>query len=172
MRTLTDQQAAAYFHRCYTTVDGLWFLKTEEKHGFDTALELDARVWEVLPKIQARLLKSMLQAPSGIDGLLDCLTTRLALEGFEFEITKHDTGFELSVSRCPWHDLMVKSGRAHLSPKVGRRICLAEYTVWASEFGAIRFERVEGVCEGCSRCRLRFTTAPGEAPADEPARHG
>ncbi len=52
MKHLTDQQAAEYFHRSFTAVDGLWFMKVEEKHGFDAALEIDNEVWKVLPKIQ------------------------------------------------------------------------------------------------------------------------
>ena len=120
---------------------------------------LDARVWQVLPKIQARLLKSMLETPAGLDGLRECLTTRLALEGVESEVAQHDAGFEVSITRCPWHDLMVKSERAHLSAQAGRRTCGTEYPVWAAEFSSLRFERREKVCEGRERCGLSFTVA-------------
>ena len=44
MKELTDKQIAAYFHRSYTAADGLWFMKVEEKCGFDTALEIDDQV--------------------------------------------------------------------------------------------------------------------------------
>ena len=65
MKQLTDQQIAEYFHRSFTAADGLWFVKVEEKYGFDAALEIDNEVWKVLPKIQARKMKSLLNAPAG-----------------------------------------------------------------------------------------------------------
>jgi predicted ArsR family transcriptional regulator len=153
---LTEKQAAQYFHRCYTAVDGLWFLKTEEKHGLESALEADTEIWKVLPKIQARMLKAILKVDGGIDALRECLTTRLAVEEFEFETQTNADGFTILVKHCPWHDQMVKSGREHLSGTIGHRICRTEYAVWAAEFGKIRFDLQEQICEGCARCALRF----------------
>jgi hypothetical protein len=59
MIQLTPEQIAEYYHRSYTVVDGLWFMKIEEKYGFDAALDIDKEVWKVFPKMQARLLKSL-----------------------------------------------------------------------------------------------------------------
>jgi hypothetical protein len=36
--SLQDKDVREYFHRSYTAVDGLWFVKVEEKYGFDKAL--------------------------------------------------------------------------------------------------------------------------------------
>ena len=88
MIRLSDKQIAEYFHRSYTKVDGLWFMKIEEKYGFDAALDIDNEVWKVFSKIQARLLKSLGKTGDGIDALFECLTTRLALEGSEFKAEK------------------------------------------------------------------------------------
>jgi predicted ArsR family transcriptional regulator len=154
---LTDQQAAQYLYRCYTAVDGLWFLKVEETHGLEAALDADDQVWRVLPKIQARMLKAMLKADHGMDALQECLATKLTLDQFGFETQNHGDGFSILVKRCPWHDQMLKSGREHLSGTVGHRICRTEYTVWAAEFGNIRFELQEQICEGCPQCVLRFS---------------
>jgi len=153
---LTDKQAAQYFRRCFTAVDGLWFMKVEEKQGFEAALNVDDEVWKVLPKIQARILKTMLNANQGMDALRECLTTKLNLEEFEFETQKTNDGFSILIKRCPWHDQMVKSGRERLSGAVGRRICQTEFSAWAAEFGDIRFELREQICDGCGRCALRF----------------
>jgi hypothetical protein len=161
---LTDNQVAQYFRRCYTAVDGLWFMKVEEKHGLEAALEADYQVWKVLPKIQARMLKSMLNADQGIDALRECLTTRLSLEEFEFATQKNTDGFSIFVNRCPWHDQMVKSGREHLSATVGRRICGTEYPVWAAEFGDIHFELQQQICDGCGQCVLQFRQASEPPP--------
>lgn len=156
MINLTDRQIAEYFRRSYTAVDGLWFMKIEEIYGFDAALQLDEAVWRVLPKIQARAIKSMACLDDGLDGLYDGITTRLALEGFEFEAEKDAEGFRVLVERCPWHELMVKSGREHLSETVSNIICDVENSTWAHEFNVAKFDRESRICKGSVRCILRF----------------
>lgn len=90
-----------YFHRSYKTADGLWFMKMEEKHGFDVALEIDKEVWKVMPKIQARMIKSMLGLEEGEAALLKSLETKLALEGFNFKVEQRENGFQIQISHCP-----------------------------------------------------------------------
>ena len=164
MTDLTEEQKAEYFRRSYTAVDGLWFVKVEERLGFDEALKLDEAVWKVLPKIQARTMKSMMNLKDGLEGLEQALSARLALEGFDYEMERREDGFAVIVKRCPWHDLMIKSGRGTLSERVSDLICRVENSVWASEFRdagkdegrEIRFEREERICRGEGRCVLRF----------------
>jgi hypothetical protein len=156
MMEITDEQRAEYFHRSYAAADGLWFMKVEERYGFDVALEIDEEVWRVLPKIQARAIKSILNLGSGRDDLLQGIAARLALEGFEFEAEREEWGFRIAISRCPWHDLMIKSGRENLSEKVGSIICPTENAVWASEFGDMNFELESQICRGSEQCTLRF----------------
>ncbi len=155
MTSLTDKQVVEYFRRSYTAVDGLWFMKVEEKYGFNAALQLDEAVWRVLPKIQARAMKSM-GLENGLDGLYEGITTRLALEGFEFEAEKDVEGFLVMIERCPWHDLMVKSGRENLSETVSNIICDVENSTWANEFGVAKFDREARICNGSERCILHF----------------
>lgn len=160
MIELNDKQIAEFCYQSYTAVDGLWFMKAEEKYGFDTALEIDNEVWKVLPKIQARMLKSMGKIEDGMEALFHCLTTKLTLDGFRFETEKtgNDGSFKVIIDRCPWHDLMVKSGRENLSEKVGNLICNTEYSVWASEFGNdICFELQRQICKGSESCILQFS---------------
>ena len=156
MINLTDWQIAEYFRRSYTAVDGLWFMKIEEIYGFDAALQLDEAVWRVLPKIQARAMRSMAHLENGLAGLYEGITTRLALEGFEFKAEKDAEGFSVFVERCPWHELMVKSGREHLSETVSNIICDVENSIWAHEFGVAKFDREYRICKGSERCILRF----------------
>jgi hypothetical protein len=181
MSGLTDEQKTEYFRRSYTAVDGLWFMKIEEKLGFEEALRLDEAVWKVLPKIQARTLKGMMHLHGGLPGLCQALSVRLTMEGFEFEIEPQEDGFAVIVKRCPWHDMMMKSGRGELSERVSDLICRVENSVWASEFSGengkpdegeireddglegkgqgqeIEFLREERICRGEGRCVLRFT---------------
>ncbi|MFC1847593.1 DUF6125 family protein [Chloroflexota bacterium] len=160
MIELNDKQISEFCYRSYTAVDGLWYMKAEEKYGFDAALEIDNEVWKVLPKIQARMLKSIGKMDDGIEALFECLMAKLVLDGFTFktEKTGNGSGFTVIVDRCPWHDLMVKSGREHLSGKVGDRVCNTEYSVWASEFhDSICFELQSQICKGSESCRLQFS---------------
>lgn len=165
MKDLTEMDKTEYFRRSYRAVDGLWFMMIEKKHGFDEALELDEAVWRVLPKIQARSIKSMLNLDYGLDGLKEAIAIRLALEEFDYDLKPEEDGFTVEIRRCPWHDIMLRSGREGLSERVSEVICLAENQVWAQEFspkGAegedkeIGFERRERICQGGSRCRFRF----------------
>ncbi|MFC1941858.1 DUF6125 family protein [Chloroflexota bacterium] len=160
MTELDARQLAEFHHRSYSAVDGLWFLKVEEKYGFDVALEINTEVWKVMPKIQARKLKSTLNKENGIEALLECLTPKLISNGFTFRVEKdkQQSGFCIIIDRCPVHDLMVKSGRENLSEKIGNLTCNAEYSVWASEFGEdISFELQCRICKGSESCIFHFS---------------
>jgi len=157
MTDLSLQQVADFFNRSYKAVDGLWFMKVEEKYGFDSALELDNGVWKVIPKIQARMIKSFLRLENGSAALLKSLVTKLELEGFKFTSEKKDNGFRITITNCPWHNLMIKSGREHLAKLVGKTVCTTEYQVWASEIGKnIEFKLISQKCNKSESCIMDF----------------
>lgn len=157
MTKLRSEQVAEYFSRSYKAVDGLWFMKVENELGFDAALELDNEVWEVMPKIQARLIKSFLGLESGIDALLESLMAKLELEGFRYTFEKNDNGFTITITDCPWHNLMIKSGRENLAKLVGKKICTTEYQVWASEIEKrVKFKLKSQKCDESEHCILDF----------------
>ena len=163
MIELSDEQKAAFFQKSYTSVDGLWFVKMEEKHGFNSALDVDDEVWRVMPKIQARELKKMTGLDKGLDALFECLSTKFSLEGYDYEAKKRSdgSGFTILIRKCPWYDIMVKSGRESLAPKVGPRICWSEYNVWAREFGEdIQYELLENICSKANQCVMNFSVSP------------
>ena len=93
MTDLTERQKMEYFRRSYTAADGLWFMKVEEQYGFLKALQVDEAVWRVLPKIQARTIKSMMDLELGLDGLQEAIDARLSLEGFAFVLERQENGF-------------------------------------------------------------------------------
>jgi hypothetical protein len=157
MVSLRNKQIAEYFHRSYKVVDGLWFMKVEEKYGFDTALQIDKEVWKVMPKIQARMIKSMQKIGEGEIALLKSLETKLSLEGFKFKVEQDEMGFRIQVRDCPWHNLIVRSGREQISAKVGTTICNIEYSIWASEFDkSMQFRLTAQKCNGSELCVLNF----------------
>jgi len=157
MTELTDKQKADFLRRSYIAVDGLWFMKIEEKYGFEAALEIDREVWKIFPKIQARLLKSLTKKEKGIDALVECYTTQLALENFTFRTEESENGVSVIIEKCPWHELMVKSGREKLSGRIGDVICQTECETWAREFGEeIGFKSEGRICKGETCCIIRF----------------
>lgn len=157
MVDLDGQKVIEYFHRCFKAVDGLWFMKVEEKYGFDIALDVDNNVWEVMPKIQARMLTSMLNLKQGPDALLKGLETKLELDGFKFKTEKTKNGFKITITECPWHNLMIKSEREKLSAAVGTTICNTEYQVWVSELAeTMKFKLQSQLCKGKECCVLEF----------------
>ena len=155
---LTPQQFQQYLLRSYTAVDGLWFMKAEEALGFEAALDMDAKVWTVMPKIQARQLKAIAGADKGLSALGKCLLAKLQIDGFSFSTETLVNSFEVRISHCPWHDKTLRANRAHLSSRIGNRICTIEYSVWASEFGCtFRFADEKKICDGQSTCILKFS---------------
>jgi hypothetical protein len=163
MKKIPDKDRSEYYHRCYKAVDGLWFVKAEDKFNFEDALELDLGVWKVMPKIQARFIKKKLGKDSGLDDLMDCLSQKLLLDEFKFEVNKNKDnektiGIEFKISTCPWHDILIKSKREHFSDQIGGIICGEEYKVWAQEFGEdIRFSFGDTrICRGDACCVLTF----------------
>lgn len=159
---LDEVDVIEYFKRSYRAVDGLWFMKVEERYGFDTALEIDDDVWRVMPKIQARALKSMMNAPKGLDSLMRCFAAKLSLEEFEFATSSDGRCVRFVVTRCPWHEIMVRAGRAELNERVGSRICWSELEVWASEFGdGIVPRRGRRICRGDESCEIEFELRNG-----------
>jgi hypothetical protein len=185
---LNNRQIKEYIQNSYAKVDGLWFLKIEELFGFEKALDIDLEVWKVMPKIQARYLKSVpeiKEITDNFDMFFECLKIKMKLDNFKIKTaqSKQNTGNKIkdsiksanrnpaliendiitvTVNNCPWHNLMIKSGRENLSEKIGRVICQNEYSIFASEFDkTIKFELGERICKGSACCKFVFTKESG-----------
>lgn len=156
---MTEIEKTEYFKRSYVAADGLWFMKTEERYNFDLALDIDTEVWKIIPKIQARYLKELIQNRAGFEALIECFTVKLQLDGFRFKAKRLDQNrVEFLVLQCPWLEKLKKAKREHLAGKIGSKICSAEYSGWAREFGdTIQFKLDGQLCNGCEKCRLIFT---------------
>ncbi len=153
--------------RSYTAADGLWFVTIEEELGLERALELDERVWRVMPKIQARKARELLEERAdGPRALVRCMALKLAAEGYEYKLSSAAADHaEIVVTRCPWREMLQSSDRTHLGPQIADRICVTEGMTWAREFGDdIAFEMTEAICHGADQCRFTFRrTRPHEA---------
>lgn len=155
---IDDTKRAEYYKRVYESIDGLWFMMLEQDRDFEYSLEIDRRVWEVVPKIQARKIRELF----GIDGngpeaLSKALEIKFRMDHADAEVSVESGSLHVKITSCPWYHLMEKSGRRHLAEKVGLVICGVEYPAWMKEFGVDgAFIMDDLLCGGAPACRMRF----------------
>lgn len=185
MSMFNKNDSLQYLYNNFIKVDGLWFVKLEELLGFEKALEIDKKVWEILPKLQARFIKNRLQDKLLKPGaktmtkdciydspgsnckslkkdfklLYDSLKLKLNLDNFKFRIIKNKLRINVIIDYCPWHNNMIKSHRENKSYMIGKTICNTEYYTFAREFiKNIDFKITEQICNSDSFCKFNFTT--------------
>ncbi len=155
-----EQETVTEYLRCsYFAVDGLWFMMMEEESSFDRALEMDEKVWGVLPKIQARKMKKMLGLKGvGLADFLCAIEVKLEAEEYDYQINELGPGHvQISIRECPWHIILKRANREHLAPRIADSICLLEFRVWLREFGHnLAFSISSRRCTGDSQCLLDF----------------
>ena len=152
-------KACEYFKRSFFSVDGLWFMMVEKALSFDKALDIDEKVWKVMPKIQSKKLKELYGIRGNtLQDLVAALKIKFELEGYRTSIDNVGADqVEMRILDCPWLDIMKKSDRPHLAAKVGERICHVEFQGWADSFDkGIRFSLNSQLCRGEEACCLQF----------------
>jgi hypothetical protein len=149
---------ARFLRRSYRAVDGLWFMLEEERRGFDHALELDARVWAVVAKIQAREARELTGcAGHAPEELARCFSLKLTADGHRFAVALGPSGVRFRIDECPWLELLRKSNREHLAARVSQAICPTEGRAWCAEFGnRYQFEMAAMACAGAPGCEIAF----------------
>lgn len=148
-----------YLKRSYFALDGLWFVMMEEEFSFEEALKIDKKVWEVLPKIQARKAEELLGiSGNGMKDLLEAITIKMQAEGHNYEVLlSSDDLLEICIHECQWYNLLKRSKREHIAPQIAENICFVELNVWLSEFcDNGRLELNPRICEGASQCVIKF----------------
>ena len=155
---MDPQILSEYFKKCFLAVDGLWFMMLEKTDSVDKALEVDRRVWEILPKIQARKIKELLKVETATEeDLISALRFKLDAEDFVSEIWKKDSQINVIIKKCPWFTLLKKSNREHLAERLGVAICSVEYGIFAREFRKdVDFEVMSRQCSGDEVCSFVF----------------
>ena len=143
-----------YFKKCFVAVDGLWFMMLEDTESFEKALEVDRKVWEVLPKIQARKIKELfeMKGPNEEDHV-KALRFKLAVEDFVSELQQEESRIKITIQECPWLALLRKANREHLAEKISDAVCTIEYGIFAREFVEnMGFDVVSRRCSGDQVC--------------------
>jgi hypothetical protein len=126
-----------YLRRSYFALDGLWFMMLEEEFSFDRALEIDEKVWRILPKIQARKTKELLGLEGkGLQDFLQAIRVKLQAEEYDYEERELGSDhIQIAIHRCPWYEILKRVNREHLEPRIADAICSLEFRVWLEEFG-------------------------------------
>ena len=148
-----------YLKRSYFALDGLWFMMIEEEFSFSKALELDEKVWRVLPKIQARKVKELLgMEGTGLADFLRAIKVKLEAEEYDYEEMKPGVNHaRIIIRKCPWYAILKKVNREHLEPKIADAICSLEFRVWLREFGEhLSFSMESRQCKDGFVCFLDF----------------
>jgi len=94
-------------------VDGLYFLGIEEKFGTEAATEIDAGVWQIMAKIEAKSLRRMFQVGENADILTIMNLLRKsswALDQPFKTIEISDNRAVLSIARCRTQEARLKKG--------------------------------------------------------------
>ena len=131
-----DKALIEYLRRSYTATDGLWFMIVEQAHDFEHALALDEQVWQIMPKLQARKAREVLDiSGNSLDDLIVCFTLKLQADGHQFHIERSDNEVRFMITRCKWRELLRRSGRQNLEERISSVIWPAELAGWGSEFG-------------------------------------
>ena len=148
-----------YFKRSYFALDGLWFVMIEEQFSFDKALEIDENVWRILPKIQARKVKELLDLEGiGLADFLRAIKVKLEAEEYDYETKERGTEHaQIVIRECPWYAILKKANREHLARWIADAICSLEFRVWLREFGEqLDFGIESRLCTGDPVCLLNF----------------
>ena len=148
-----------YLRRSYFALDGLWFMMIEEEFSFDKVLEIDEKVWRILPKIQARKAKELLGLKGiGLADFLRAIKVKLEAEEYGYAERKLATDcVQIAIHRCPWYTILERVNREHLAPRIADAICSLEFRVWLKEFGEhLGFKTGSRLCTGDPACLLDF----------------
>ncbi|MDH7602278.1 MAG: DUF6125 family protein [Armatimonadota bacterium] len=162
MERFEDAQIAEFLRRSYFAVDGLWFVKSEERYGFEEAMALDEAVWDVMSKIQARKARALLGITgNSLEDLAVGFSLKLAAEGYDYDLEVNPSAAVFTVRTCPWYEILKSSGRTHIAETIADRICKREFSGWTREFGQDIQVHFDGrLCvprEQCDTCRVVFS---------------
>ncbi len=99
--------------------DGLYYLGIEKRFGTEVATEVDAEVWAIMGKVQARRLKECLGiTDTGIKGLFETLKYTdwwLDMEEKEYEV--EETHARITNRKCRVHVARLKKGLGEFNCK-------------------------------------------------------
>jgi len=150
-----DKIKNQYFKRSYFALDGLWFVMVEKSFSLKEALKIDEKVWRILPRIQAREVKKLLNLKEDtFQNFLRALKVKLEAEDYQYEQKLREKELTLSIKKCPWYEIIKKSQREYVLPN---NICQIDFQTWVEEFHLnLKVQINSCICGGDTNCEIYF----------------
>ena len=130
MKKVSQDDKLFFFERSFFTLDGLWMIDTEEMANWETALKIDVIVWKKLLNVVIRRLKKYLQLEKNdLRNLIDILTFRWSIEGWEYRVLQPEYGkVKIVVDQCPYQAAMSRNPeRTEKQPLICKEMCIPFY---------------------------------------------
>ena len=166
MKELTVKDKLFFFEKHFFTLDGLWMIEIEKRTDWNTALEVDLKVWLKLLKIIIKRLKKYLDIQTNdVIDLLEILTFRWSVEGWKFDIIKMDTNeIYISVKSCPYKSAMDRNPERHdKRPLICNNMCRPFYQEIVKEFNPmIILKRTGFMGLGDDECDFRLSLSQSQ----------
>ena len=160
MKKVSQEDKLFYFERNFFTLDGLWMIETEKEINWETALKIDLAVWKKLLKIIIRRIKKYLKIETNtLTDLVEILTFRWSIEGWEYNIVKNEENEALiEIHGCPYKSAMDRNSDRHDKiPLICRNMCIPFYKDLVQDFNSkINFERNKFMGLGNDLCDFHF----------------
>ena len=160
MRKISEKDKLFYFERNFFTLDGLWMIETEEEIDWDTALKIDKAVWNKLLKIIIRRVKKYLKIETNnLIDLIDILTFRWSVEGWEYKVLKNEKNIsQIEITKCPYKSMMDRNPERHDKiPLICKDMCIEFYDKIAKDFNPeITLTRKKFMGFGDKKCTFHF----------------
>jgi len=157
---LNNDQIIQYLRRCYTWVDGFWFLEVERHlDSFEKALEIDTHAWIKITRQQAKLAHKLLNCSTNdIPATFETLKVKWLVDGHSYEIQEMNTSQgTVIIHKCPWFETLKRSGREHLAGNICSTVCPPLYRTWTTTINPnIQVKIVNYLGKGAEACELRF----------------
>jgi hypothetical protein len=170
MKDLTTKDKLFFFSKSFFTLDGLWMIETEEMTSWETALKLDVIVWKKLLNVVVRRIKKYLRLEKNdLTTLLDILTFRWSIEGWEYRVLQHEYGkVKVLIDQCPYKAAMDRNPeRTEKQALICKEMCIPFYESVVKDFNKdINLDRTaymglgDGFCDFCLSIEKKFLETP------------
>jgi hypothetical protein len=161
MRNVTQEDRLFFFEKSFFTLDGLWMIETEEMTDWETALKIDVNVWKELLKVVIRRLKKYLHLEKDdLITLVDILTFRWSIEGWEYEILRQECdNTSIKVNQCPYKAAMDRNPeRTEKQKLICKDMCIPFYKSIIQDFNEnLSINRTAYLGLGDNYCDFSFS---------------
>ena len=137
MKAVNQDDKLFFFERSFFTLDGLWMIETEEMTNWETALKIDVIVWKKLLKVVIRRLKKYLRfEKNDLSNLIDILTFRWSIEGWEYKVSESGVNkVNVVVNQCPYKAAMDRNpDRTEKRGLICKDMCIPFYKAVVNDY--------------------------------------